>query len=71
MCSKVLRSAGAEGDSSQAEAAVFLLASPGPERGALGCDVAKDDMSTVSLGPGLCPGPCGINQRYPGVQAGP
>ena len=71
MCSKVLRSAGAEGDSSQAEAAVSLLASPGPDRGALGCDIARDDTSTVSLGPGLCPGLRGVTQQYPGVQAGP
>lgn len=71
MCSKVLRSAGAEGNSSQAEAAVSLLASPGPGRGALGCDIARDDTSTVSLGPGLCPGLRGVTQRYPGVQAGP
>ena len=71
MCSKVLRFAGAEGDRSQAEAAVLLLASLGPKRGALSCDIARADTSTVSLGhwPGLCLGPR-VTQRSPGVQAG-
>lgn len=44
---------------------------PGPEGALAAHDIAKDDMSTVSLGPGLCLEAVWYHPAVSGVQAGP